>query len=277
VTRPAREPTGTREATPSRWATRFAALPAPRLLALDVDGTLAPIAERPERARVPKRVVELLGRLTELPALHVALLTGRDPKALRRLVPLRGLWRAVEHGRRWAAPGRRLPPLRPNREERSALHAFATWAQRHALPEGAVLERKPNSVGLHVRPLLSERPQTAERLLREARERAEALGLRARAGRALLEAEAGPAADKGRALRTIVRESGARGVLFAGDDTTDVPALRAARELGGLALFVRSAERARPPEASGVLDGPEAVAELLEALLERLGPSHPAP
>ncbi len=275
MTRSAHEPAEAPPATPSHWASRFAALPAPRLLALDVDGTLAPIAERPDRARVPKPVLELLGRLVGQPKLHLALLTGRDPQALRRLVPLRGLWRAVEHGRRWAAPGRRLPPLRPNREERSALHAFATWAQRHALPEGAVLERKPCSVGLHVRPLLHERPRTAERLLREARAHAEALGLRARAGRALIEAEAGPAADKGRALRTIVRESGARGVLFAGDDTTDVPALRAARDLGGLALFVRSGERPCPPEASGVLDGPEAVAELLGRLLEQLPASGP--
>ena len=138
-----------------------------------------------------------------------------------------------------------------------------------------MIERKPCSVGLHVRPLLRRDPALAEQLLGEARARAQALGLRVRDGRALVEAETGPAADKGRALRAIARESAVRGVLFAGDDTTDVPALRAARELGGLALFVRSPERDVPPAAHGTLEGPEAVAELLKALLSRLASGSP--
>ncbi len=253
--------------SPEVAAARFLSLPTPRLLALDVDGTLAPIAARPEQARVPSSVLDTLGRLLDRPELHLALLTGRDPAALAKLVPLEGCWRAVEHGRRLAPPGSPMPEAPLTGAERAALDRFATWAEE----SGATVERKPNAVGLHVRPMAAQDPGRAEALLREGEARARAIGLRVRHGRAMVEAEAGEPSDKGRALRTIVERTGTRGVLFAGDDLTDRPALATARRLGGLALFVGSEERKAPPEAHGVLGGPDAVAVLLATIAHEVG------
>ncbi len=255
---------------PEEIAERIVHGPPPRLIALDVDGTLAPIATRPEEARVPRRTLDALRTLVDTPGMRLALLTGRDARALRRLVPIEGVWRAVEHGSRWAPPQMPLPRRRLPPEARHALRSFERWASEHAVPHGAAIERKRNAVGLHVRPMLPKERTRAEALLQEAARVARRLGLHPRDGRAMLEAEAGPRGDKGSALRAIARSTGARTLLFAGDDTTDLPALAVARTLGGTALFVASTEREPPPEANAVLPGPDAVARMLEACIERL-------
>ncbi len=56
-----------------------------RGLLTDVDGTLAPIVDRPEDARVPAQATALLGRLAERYAL-VACVTGRRALDARRMV-----------------------------------------------------------------------------------------------------------------------------------------------------------------------------------------------
>jgi trehalose 6-phosphate phosphatase len=79
------------------------------------------------------------------------------------------------------------------------------------------------------------------------------------------------AGDKGEAVVELMARTGARSMVFAGDDVTDEPALRVAAA-NGLALFVASAERPEPPDgiACVVLDGPDTLAALL-AELARVG------
>lgn len=80
--------------------------------------------------------------------------------------------------------------------------------------------------------------------------------------------------DKGVALRAIVAELGVRQVIFAGDDLGDLPAFTAVEELrhdgiGGLLICSASSEQdALVARADVVLDGPDAVADWLEALAD---------
>ena len=92
-----------------RCADRIVGLPRPLLLAFDVDGTLAPIVARPERARVPTATRRVLAHLAASRGIDVALVTGRDAASLRRVVRVARVWRALEHGRLVVAPGERLP------------------------------------------------------------------------------------------------------------------------------------------------------------------------
>ena len=82
--------------------------------------------------------------------------------------------------------------------------------------------------------------------------------------------------DKGTALRRLVAETGARQVIFAGDDLGDLPAFRAVEQLrseGIEGLLICSAsheEDALAGLSDLVLDGPAGVAAWLAALAERL-------
>jgi len=202
------------------------------------------------------------------------LLTGRDGAALSRMLRLPGTHRAVEHGRLLLAPGERAGGARCTPAERTRLAAFEQWSRVKALPLGAELEKKGSSRALHVRKLARRDPALARRLLAEAAREARALGLEPRAGRAVLEAELA-AGDKGKALQQLYRRTRARGVLYAGDDLTDHPALRGAVELGGLGLFVRSPERPRAPRGcSASLKSQAELAELIARLADTLcGPA----
>jgi trehalose 6-phosphate phosphatase len=86
-----------------------------------------------------------------------------------------------------------------------------------------------------------------------------------------------PGVDKGRALQAIVGETGARQVIFAGDDLGDLAAFRAVRDLqktglAGLLVCSSSDEENALTELSDVVvDGPQGFAGWLTELAERLG------
>lgn len=251
---------------PAQWAARVLSLPRPLLLAFDVDGTLAPIVDDPGAARVPPRVATALRRLAKVEDIELALITGRDLAGLRQVVRVAGAHRAVEHGAVVLSAGVRSPPCRLGLDDVDRLRRFLGWAERHAA--GARLETKARAVGVHVRTLARQDAGAAEAILRAAAEQARALGLVPRGGRAVCEAEVA-AGDKGTALRELFAAHGCRGVFFAGDDVTDGPALRAAVELGGVGLFVRSEERRRGPRGvSGSVDGCGALAAFVHHLEE---------
>ena len=239
---------------------RFATLARPVLLGLDVDGTLARIVSDPARARVPDATQKVLRRLARRDEYRVALITGRDLPALRRMARVPGAWRVVEHGARIVVPGERPKRTRLSREDRERLEAFAAWAD-----EGpGRVEHKTRSVALHVRGL--EEPLATERL-EAAKQAARAQGLQAREGRAVLEAEL-ESGDKGVALAKLDELTGAASVFFAGDDLTDLPAIRYAKGRG-IGVFIKSEERPqRPKQASFAVAGPAELARFLSSLAD---------
>lgn len=252
-------------------ARRIAALPRPLLVALDVDGTLAPIVRDPKAARVPAKTRAVLTTLARRRGVRLALVTGRDAAALARLVKVPGAYRALSHGRVVVPPGARVREPRVDAATRARLDAFAAWARANARPRGARLERKAGAFAVHVRALAARAPDAARSVLAAARREARVLGLHARDGRSVVEVEA-EAGDKGDALAALARATRARGVLYVGDDLTDVPALRRAVALDGVGVFVRSPERPKKPRGvTAAVDGPEAVAALLARLEGALG------
>ena len=77
-------------------------------------------------------------------------------------------------------------------------------------------------------------------------------------------------------IRTLLRQAEVSAALYAGDDLTDLDAFRALAEMvdageleAGVRIGVRSDEGPREiaDEADVVVDGPEGVRRLLEALL----------
>src|SRR5437867_8520956 len=65
----------------------------PLVLLLDVDGTLSPIAPRPEHAVVPPETTRVLNDLAALPTVHAAIVSGRSAAYARRLGGVDCVWR----------------------------------------------------------------------------------------------------------------------------------------------------------------------------------------
>ncbi len=243
------------------------ALERPLLVALDVDGTLAPIVRNPDEAAIPKDTLQVLRALASLPTVELALITGRDFESLTRMERLDGIWRGVEHGGLVIGPGEQPQRRQLEKAHEVALARFREWVSDHA--EDAFVEYKPRAVAVHVRAIAETDPARANKLLDEAEELAAGLGLHVRKGRCVREAEV-LEHSKGEALREIFERSGARSTFFAGDDVTDIPAIEFA-STHGIGAFVLSAERPHPPiESMSVIESAREVAQLLAELSDRL-------
>ena len=219
-------------------------------LLLDVDGTLAPIVERPEDARVPDDTRAELSRLAGRYAL-VACISGRAADDAGRVLGVDGIRVVGEHGLE----------LDPDAEGWAArLHAFADTV-------GRPVERKRLSVSFHYRGDPDEEASRAE--LERVAERAREAGLVPRFGRKVLELRPPVDAHKGTAVRRLLGEHGLGRALYAGDDTTDLDAFAA---LDGLDLGVRVAVAAAesPPALREAADIVVASPEELLAVLRRL-------
>jgi trehalose 6-phosphate phosphatase len=215
------------------------------LLASDFDGTLAPVTERPGRARALPGALEAMQRLvTKLR--RILIVSGRANADLRRLLPIDGLELRGDYGLGEPTPDERARLDAVARDLEPALAGF----------EGVVLERKPGSMSLHYR----DAPRAAGDLEGLGTELARGHGLRARVGRMVVELMP-ERADKARALRAEIEALRPGAVIFAGDDTGDRGCFELVSSLpmAHLAVGVRSAE-ADPTlfeRCDVVLDGPE--------------------
>lgn len=225
--------------------------PASAVVALDYDGTLAPISTRPEDA------VPAPGALA---ALHecattfgtVAIVTGRPAAVVVSLAGAATVDRLVVLGHygeeRWtAAEGLTAPTPHPGLGP-------ARRALREAFDE-ACIEEKGLSVAVHTR--AAEDPDAAllaavpivERIAAET-------GLAVNHGRYVVELRAPDACDKRAAIRSLT--GGAKSLLFAGDDLVDLPAYEAVldfRRSGGygVGLFVDNPEALSVRELADVI------------------------
>ena len=74
----------------------------PVLVGLDFDGTLAPIVDRPENARLDTGMLERLHRLAK--RVPTAVVSGRDLDILRDRIPVPGITLVGSHGLEIARP-----------------------------------------------------------------------------------------------------------------------------------------------------------------------------
>jgi trehalose 6-phosphate phosphatase len=236
----------------SRQATLEALRADPQRTAIltDVDGTLAPIVERPELAAVPARASALLERLDERYGL-VACISGRRAEEARRLVGVSSIAYAGNHGLELLLGGNgpRLDPKLAGRE-RDATRFVADLDAGTLAEAGLRLEDKGPIQALHWRGATDE--DAAASLAEEIAAAAEGDGLAPRRGRKVLELRP-PGGGKDAAVTSLLDGRGLRAAVYAGDDRTDLDAFRRLRELreqGELetAVCVGIASPEGPPE-----------------------------
>ncbi|MBO8187877.1 MULTISPECIES: trehalose-phosphatase [Streptomyces] len=258
--------------------------PARAVLALDFDGTLAPIVTDPQDARARPEAVHALARLAPRLA-GVAVITGRPAADAVRfggfesVAGLEGLTVLGAYGaERWDAadPVVRAPePPAGVADVRAELPAVLAAS---AAPQGTWTEDKGRALAVHTRRAATP-DEALDRLRAPLYALAERHGLVVEPGRMVLELRP-PGADKGAALTGYVHERAATAVAYAGDDLGDVPAydaVEALRREGVPGLLIYSAPETATESVEELrtgadlrVTGPAGLAAWLEALADEL-------
>jgi trehalose 6-phosphate phosphatase len=242
-------------------------------LFLDYDGTLAPIAPRPELATLPAETRDVLRRLAA--RIPLVIVSGRAREDVASLVDLPELTYVGSHGFDIAGPppATGAPPLRlevgegvPDRIEAAARRLRLDL---EGIP-GLLVEPKRFAVSIHFRQAGEHDLPRIERAVDEAV--AAVPGLRKAHGKKLFELRPDLDWDKGQALLWLLDALGLDRPevlpLYLGDDLTDEDAFQA---VAGRGIGILVAEAPRETAARYRLRDPDEVRELLLRLAESRG------
>jgi trehalose 6-phosphate phosphatase len=228
----------------------------------DVDGTLAPIAARPEDAAVPEEARAALAELAERYGL-VGCISGRRAIDAKRLVGLDELVYVGNHGFEILDPGESEPRLDPTVAKRAtSTRQFVDTLNAARLDVAGIrVEDKGPIQALHWRGVPSQ--AAAELQAEEVAALAQAGGLVPRWGRKVLELRPVAGIDKGAAVTRLLQDAAVSGALYGGDDVTDLDAFRALR-------WMRSSERLKAAVCVGVAsdEAPPSLAQDSDVLVD---------
>lgn len=197
---------------------------------LDYDGTLVPLADRPERAVADDALTSLLARLCAVPFFHVHIVSGRASEWLDNQLGALPIALHAEHGafsrsadaRHWTENIAIAPDWK-----RDARAVIEEVTGPRAL---AFIEEKRSSLAWHYRRLL---PELVAEHLGALRARLESLAQRfdltVLEGAKVLELRPRDA-SKARIVERVARRSPTSSLVLIGDDRTDEEMFRAAPE-----------------------------------------------
>lgn len=247
-------------------------------LAFDIDGTLSPIAATPDAARLYPGVAALLAEARAFA--HLAILTGRSIESGAALVNVEDITYVGTHGVEWCEG---LPASHKVQIHSLARPYLAQSAQLLDLAEqklanqsGILIERKLLGGSVHYR--LAPQPELArELILTTLREPAAALNFLLSEGKRVIDLKPMLTLNKGTELRSFVQRFQLAGILFAGDDRTDLDAaleIERLRQEGlqAATIVVQAADTlpALLEHADLVVQGVEGMAQLLRQIVEQL-------
>jgi trehalose 6-phosphate phosphatase len=241
------------------------------LIALDFDGTLAPIVADPSSSRPVDGTAEVLTALAGRGA-TIAVITGRDAHTvleLSGLADVPGLIVEGIYGAEQWRDGELTSPSTPDQIAALREELPTLLSDQRADPK-VWIEDKRLSLVVHGR--LAEDPEgVLAPLQRPVAALATRLGFEVHSGRGVIELRL-PGFDKGTALTRLIDQTGAERVVFAGDDVGDLPAFYLIDELrrGGHAAWSVAVASADVPELDEAADvsvsSPAQLVELLRTV-----------
>jgi trehalose 6-phosphate phosphatase len=240
------------------------------LVALDFDGTLSPIVDRPEDAALLAGLAGPLCDLVERSDTVAAIVSGRGLADVRDRVGLDAMYYAGNHGFEIEGPG--VDRVHEAAESaRPALEACLEGLRLALADEpGTEVEDKRWTLSIHFR--RAERDGAEERVRAAVREHGRRPGLRITEGKKVFEVRPDVDWDKGRATRfllDVVSDDDDIPAVFIGDDRTDEDAFEVVRDSGG-GIVVGDPPPADTRALAWVRD-PTEVKDLIEALARKDG------
>ncbi len=233
-------------------------------IALDFDGTLSEVAPTPQAAVIhPRCATALRLVLREYPI--VAVVSGRAARDVASKVGERDAVYVGSHGAEWMEGG----IVREAAPPPAQLDAAVARLREELDAPGIIVEHKRFSASVHYR--LANNQAAARRRIERALADIPLDGLETFWGRMLLEIRPARAPTKGDAIAALAEERSLDALLFIGDDTTDIDAMRRLRALPDIAAVgVAVASPETPPAlieaARCAVNGVPRVAELLELM-----------
>ena len=194
------------------------------LVALDFDGTLAPLVDNPDDARMTAEARSALDMLTNAPGTTVALVSGRGLANLRVVSEADPRWWLIgSHGIELEGPvdgGVVAVPTADPADLQAVWDDFQDVAKAYP---GTWVETKPWGAALHTRGVDAE---TEALVQAAAREKIVPYGdlLTTRRGHGMFESSL-QSQNKGDVLRALQGHLSPAVTLFAGDDRTDEDAI----------------------------------------------------
>jgi trehalose 6-phosphate phosphatase len=235
------------------------------LVALDFDGTLAPVVDKPDQARALPAAREAVLRLSVMPRTRVAVISGRSLSSLEEVADLPdNVLHVGSHGVELRLDEPAATFDLTNTEQIRIVHLEEMLTEVAENLDQVWLEPKPAGFALHTRLATEENSRVAHL---EALEELEELGDGAddytvREGKDVLEISV-RTATKGDSIEHLRTYTDSTAVFFAGDDVTDEDGFEA---LGADDLGLKAGEGATL--ANFRVKGPEDVARVLTLLAD---------
>nr|AYD59712.1 trealose-6-phosphate phosphatase [Galeruca daurica] len=234
-------------------------------LLLDYDGTLTPIVAHPDLATIPPETKDVLERLSQIPEIFVAIISGRAVDNVKSMVGVDTITYAGNHGLEVLYPdGSRYNHQLPSNFD-DQLKELIAKLEKKVVRDGAWIENKGSTLTFHYRatpePLKETIRQEAEKIIQEAN---------FKIGKAHMAIEVRPKVEwnKGSiALLLLEKKYGNNWnketkVIFIGDDTTDEDAMKALK--GNAATFRIAKCDAMKTNAEKIISSTDNVIEILK-------------
>ncbi|MBI4430760.1 MAG: trehalose-phosphatase [Candidatus Omnitrophica bacterium] len=240
------------------------------MLFLDYDGTLTPIVERPEMAKLAPDVRNILRELVRQEGIKIVVISGRSLSNLEKLVRIPGLIYVGNHG--FELHGSKIHHVHPAAEKsKQLLHKIAGRLKKdYGALLGIIVENKTLTISIHYRRLDPGKVDFAKLLLfKEIGQYLSRSQVVLREGKKVWEVRPAIEWDKGKTVLWFlarVLSSAQRSVrpVYIGDDLTDEDAFRVLKRRG-LGIKVTN-DPNEATEAAYHLNSPAEVFEFLERL-----------
>lgn len=237
-----------------------------KLLFLDLDGTLVPIAKDPESVKLDVRTKRILSRLGLSEEIRLCIISGRRVRTLRSIVGMKDICYVGNHGFEIEAPGIALSAsVGSSVKIRQILGPVVRSIKKEfGSIQGVVLEDKKFTLSLHFRNLAHKDRKIFRKKCKELKSGFRRLPLIWREGKKVLEILPETAWNKGAAALLILNRFSGWTPVILGDDRTDEDMFLALRKRGVTVRIGRSKDSA----AEYYLASQKRVADLLLKILK---------
>ena len=219
----------------------FEILKSPRVfLFFDYDGTLTPIVSKPHQAIFPYTVKTLIKRLQKNPKFTIAIISGRSLKDVKRMVGIKNLIYAGNHGLEIERCSSRI--LRPMGTSTRPLIKKIGLALQENLKhiKGVRVEDKIYTLSVHFRLVEPGKRILVKNIFKKLMKPYVLLKrIKLYSGKMVLEVRPGVEWNKGDAVLYLLSKKKKALPLCIGDDLTDMDAFRVIKHKG-ISIFVGS-------------------------------------
>lgn len=211
-----------------------------KLIFLDFDGTLVPIAPTPDAVRFDDKTKEILRLLCRNRCIHLVIISGRTLKDLGSYLRFKNIILAGNHGLEVQGPGIQLPPKA--RQARKLWHFMGLLSQKFRIAfndcPGVWVEDKHFTLSIHFRHLPRAQELIFKELIRFFKDKYKHYPILWTQGKKVVEIRPSIYWGKGDTVLYLVRKFRRAVPLAIGDDKADEDMFRVLKASGGITIHV---------------------------------------